>query len=139
MNVNNLSYEELLIQNENLKNELAKIKQHNLEYLDFSKDIDFNDLLNVSEIQRIQDLFAEATGVASIITYPNGLPITKPSNFCNLCNDIIRKTEKGLKNCYYSDAVIGTQNEKGAIIQKCLSGGLWDAGASITYFPMQRK
>ncbi|WP_394713373.1 PocR ligand-binding domain-containing protein [Desulfogranum marinum] len=30
----------------------------------------------------------------------DGVPITKPSKFCRLCKDIIRKTEKGLLNCY---------------------------------------
>lgn len=94
--------------------------------------IGFHDLFDLNEIQRIQDLFSDATGVASIITHPDGLPITKPSNFCRFCNDIIRKTEKGLANCYCSDAAIGKQNLNGPICQRCLSGGLWDAGASIS-------
>lgn len=90
------------------------------------------DIFDVEEIQRMQDLFSDATGVASIITHPDGTPITKPSNFCRLCKDIIRKTEKGCLNCFRSDAVIGTHNLIGPTLQPCLSGGLWDAGASIT-------
>jgi len=90
------------------------------------------DIFDVEEIQRMQDLFSDATGVASIITHPDGTPITKPSNFCRLCNDIIRKTEKGCSNCFRSDAVIGMHNLIGPTLQPCLSGGLWDAGASIT-------
>ena len=97
-----------------------------------SGSITFEDLFNVDEIQTIQDEFSRATGVASIITHEDGTPITKPSNFCRLCNDIIRKTEKGLANCYRSDACLGRPNPSGPIIQPCLSGGLWDAGASIT-------
>jgi two-component system, sensor histidine kinase and response regulator len=93
--------------------------------------IGFSDIFNLDDIQRIQDLFADATGVASIITYPDGTPITKPSNFCRLCNEIIRQTETGLSNCFKSDAEIGRPNADGPIIQPCLSGGLWDAGASI--------
>lgn len=92
----------------------------------------FLDLFQLEDVQRLQDAFAAATGVASIITKPDGTPITRPSNFCRLCNDIIRKTDKGLKNCYHSDAVLGRQNPEGPIYQKCLSGGLWDGGASIT-------
>ncbi|MEK7719595.1 MAG: PocR ligand-binding domain-containing protein, partial [Bacteroidota bacterium] len=46
--------------------------------------------------------------------------------------DIIRKTGKGRENCFKSDAAIGKQNSSGPIVQLCLSGGLWDAGASIT-------
>ena len=126
------TYEALEAQITGLKTELERYKVKDIIDSDLSNDIDFNDLFNLDEIQKIQDLFAEATGVASIITDTNGIPITKPSNFCRLCIDIIRNTEKGLQNCYHSDAVIGQQNKENAIYQPCLSGGLWDAGASIT-------
>lgn len=95
-------------------------------------DIKFEDLFNLDEIQKIQDSFAEATGVASLITDVNGIPITKPTNFIYLCNEIIRKTEKGLKNCMHSDSCLGKLNPDGPIYQPCLSGGLWDGGTSIT-------
>lgn len=94
-------------------------------------NITFHDLFNIEEIQKIQDTFAEATGVASIITDIDGTPITRPSNFCRLCNDIIRQTQKGRANCYYSDSVIGKYNPSGPVVQPCLSGSLWDGGASI--------
>jgi PAS domain S-box-containing protein len=97
-----------------------------------TSDIRFEDLFDLKEIQKIQDAFAEATGVASIITNVDGVPFTRPSNFCNLCENIIRKTEKGLANCYHSDAIVGKQNPSGPIMQSCLSGGLWDGGASIS-------
>ncbi len=93
--------------------------------------ISFRDLFDIDEIQRLQDAFALATHVASIITEPDGTPITKPSSFCHLCMNIIRKTEKGLANCMKSDAALGRPNPDGPIIQPCLSGGLWDGGASI--------
>ncbi|MDA8133631.1 MAG: PocR ligand-binding domain-containing protein, partial [Desulfobacteraceae bacterium] len=91
----------------------------------------FDSLFDLEQIQEIQDSFAAATGVASIITDANGRPITKPSNFCRLCMDIIRKTENGLFNCMQSDRIIGRYHEQGPVIQPCLSGGLWDAGVSI--------
>lgn len=94
-------------------------------------NISFYDLFDVEYIQKIQDAFSEATGVASLITLPDGTPVTRPSKFCRLCMDIIRKTEKGYKNCCHSDGVIGRYNPDGPIIQPCLSGGLWDAGSSI--------
>ncbi len=96
-----------------------------------SKDLLFSDIFDINEIQHIQDLFSDATGVASIITQPDGTPITRPSNFCRLCNEIIRSTDAGLANCIKSDAEIGRFNPSGPVIQQCLSGGLWDAGASI--------
>jgi len=98
--------------------------------LDDSGDISFHDLFNLEDIQRIQDLFAKSTGVASIITTPDGTPITRPSNFCRLCRSI-RKTELGRKQCQTSDANIGQHNPDGPNIQNCLSAGLCNAGASI--------
>ena len=99
--------------------------------LDDAGDINFHDLFNLKDIQRIQNLFAKITGVASIITTPDGTPITKPSNFSRLCSSI-RQTELGLKQCFASDALIGRYSPDGPTIQNCLSAGLCNAGASIT-------
>ena len=96
------------------------------------KEILFSDLFELDKIQRLQDLFAETHGVASVITTSDGIPITQPSNFTRFCFDVIRKTKPGGANCYKSDAILGRHNPSGPIVQKCLSGGLWDAGASIT-------
>ncbi len=100
--------------------------------LDQPGGVAFEDLFELAAIQRLQDEFAVATGVASIITRPDGTPITRPSNFCRLCEGIIRQTETGRTNCFRSDALIGRYHPDGPVIQPCLSGGLWDAGASIT-------
>jgi PAS domain S-box-containing protein len=99
--------------------------------LDNAEGITFSDLFNVSDIQRMQDDFARAMGVASVITTPDGTPITAPSGFCRLCQDIVRATEKGLANCRRSDAIVGQLSTHGPNIQPCLSAGLWDAGAGI--------
>jgi len=100
--------------------------------LNDQSSVQFSDLFNIDQLQQLQDAFAEATQVASLITLPDGSWVTQPSNFCRLCNDIIRKTEKGKGNCKYSDQCIGRLNPSGPIIQPCLSGGLWDAAANIT-------
>jgi PAS domain S-box-containing protein len=94
--------------------------------------ITFEELFDIADVQRLQNEFAAATGVASLITRPDGAPITAPSQFVRLCSTIIRKTEKGCSNCFKSDAAIGRYHPDGPIVQPCLSGGLWDAGASIT-------
>ena len=47
--------------------------------------IKFSDVFNLEDVQRLQDLFSSATGVASIITDPDGTPITNSSNFSHLC------------------------------------------------------
>jgi PAS domain S-box-containing protein len=91
----------------------------------------FEDYFDMEAIQQIQDAFSEATSVASVITDLDGSPITRPSRFCRLCNDIIRKTPKGLKNCMHSDASFSTKNPLKPILRPCLSGGLWDGGTSF--------
>ncbi len=100
--------------------------------LEDAESITFEDLFNLSDIQRLQDLYAEAFGVAALITHPDGTPITEPSNFTTLCGEIIRKTPEGIKNCNYSDAMVGKHNPDGPNIQPCLSAGLCNAGTSIT-------
>jgi PAS domain S-box-containing protein len=99
--------------------------------LDDTEDIDFQDLFNLEDIQRIQDLFAESTGVGSLITTPDGTPITQPSNFCRLCRDFIRESELGRQKCALSDATIGRYNPDGPTVSSCLSAGLCNAGTSI--------
>ncbi len=94
-------------------------------------DLHFFDLFALDEIQRLQDSFALATGVASLITAPDGTPLTQPSNFRPLCRDIIRTTEIGCRNCKISDATLGAYHPDGPTIRRCLSAGLWDAGVSI--------
>ena len=133
---------DLKARNENLQIEIIRRTQAELalekriialtQPLENSMVIAFDELFNLDDIQKLQDQFATAFGVASMITQADGLPITKPSNFSNFCQNIVRCTGKGLKNCMHSDAVIGSHNPEGPIVMSCLSGGLWDAGASIT-------
>ncbi|MCP4350533.1 MAG: hypothetical protein GY795_34115 [Desulfobacterales bacterium] len=94
------------------------------------KEIKFADLFDLRKIQKLQNSFAKATGVGAIITDPAGNPITKPSNFCRLCSDVIRNTEKGLDNCIKL-AKMGHYSPEGPIIQPCFNGGLWDAISGI--------
>ncbi|MHC1712332.1 MAG: PocR ligand-binding domain-containing protein [Solidesulfovibrio sp.] len=94
-------------------------------------ELRFQDVFNVEAIQEIQDAFAAATNVASIITETDGRPITRPSRFCRLCREVVRKTPKGLANCLRSDASFGSDDPLEPIMRPCLSSGLWDGGTSI--------
>ncbi|NJM12264.1 MAG: hypothetical protein HC889_10605 [Synechococcaceae cyanobacterium SM1_2_3] len=49
--------------------------------LDEQDSIQFEDLFNLADIQNLQDLFAQATGVASIITHPTAYPLPAPAIF----------------------------------------------------------
>lgn len=91
----------------------------------------FQDLFDLEEIQRIQDAFSAATGVSSLITDPDGRPLTRPSNFVRVCS-MIRGSAKGLDRCMRSDATLGLKNPVGPVFGHCLSGGLFDGGTGIT-------
>lgn len=93
-------------------------------------DYKFSDLFDLKEIQKIQDAFSRATGLSTIITEPDGTPITEYSGFSCYC-EMIRSTKDGLRNCMYSDSVIGRPQKYGPRLRRCLSSGLLDAGASI--------
>jgi len=102
----------------------------------FSDEVDnrgirLEDILIVENIQRMQNLFSDVTGVASVITNPEGIPITEQSNFCSLCK-IVRDTPKGLANCIKSDKLNCTGISSEMQLKPCLSAGLWDTGAKIT-------
>lgn len=90
-----------------------------------------SEIFDVTKLQILQDAFAKKVGVASLMVHTDGLPVTQPSNFSRLCMHVIRKTAKGNANCMHSDSMIGRKNPGGPIVQPCMSGGLWDSGASI--------
>ena len=113
---------------EALQNRMVALTQP----LDAADSIAFEDLFDLSALQRLQDLTAKAWGVAALITRPDGSPITQPGNFTPFCSDFMRKTEKGFRKCQLSDAELGRHNPSGPVIQKCMSAGLCGAGASIT-------
>ena len=97
----------------------------------FDSKLQLSDLIVIEEIQRMQDLFSDVTGVASVITSPEGTSLTKPSNFCRLCQ-LVRSTEIGLANCIKSDMLISCNIISSELsLQPCLSAGLWDTGAKI--------
>lgn len=90
----------------------------------------FDDFFDVDEIQKLQDNVSRALRIACIITYPDGKPITKPSNFCNFCEKVVRTSKVGLANCMLSDATLGKPHKGGPLINRC-PAGLMDAGVSI--------
>ena len=91
----------------------------------------FEDLFDIQDIQKLADAMSKTFEIGVVFTAPDGHPITKPSNFCDFCINVVRKTEKGLKNCYHSDEVLGRVHPEGTVIAPCLSAGLLDAGTSI--------
>ncbi|MEG6586226.1 sensor histidine kinase [Dendrosporobacter sp. 1207_IL3150] len=120
-----------------IKNELEAVgitKQmifDNNSILDI-ENIALTDLISIEELQQIQNVCADAFGIASIITTLDGQPITQPSNFCKVC-ELVRATELGRQNCMRSAQFIGNKAHEllEPTYEKCLSCGFIDASAPI--------
>ncbi len=80
--------------------------------IDTAEGIAFEDLFNLSDIQYLQDGMPMRSLRPRLC--PDGTPITQPSNFSELCGEIIRKTSQERKNCHHSDAMIGQHNPTGS-------------------------
>ena len=92
-------------------------------------DLTFTDLFNLKDIQAMQDAFALAVGVASVITSPEGLALTRPSNPSRLCQ-YIQNSINGQKACEAAtQALTGPGTAPGPHI--CPSSGLYTGVASI--------
>ena len=64
------------------------------------------ELIDTDELQSIQDSFARAVGISSVIFSPEGEPVTRftnPTGFCAL----IQSTEKGKARCFRSFREMG--------------------------------
>jgi hypothetical protein len=61
-----------------------------------SRKVVLLDRFDLGHLQAQQDSFARATGVASVITYPDGRPVTKPTNCRGLCADFARCARVGI-------------------------------------------
>nr|WP_319396991.1 ABC transporter substrate binding protein [uncultured Desulfobacter sp.] len=97
---------------------------------DNPEGIEFEDLFDHTETQKVQDEFARAMGVASLITRPDGTPITSPSNFCRFC-EMLRNAPKGLANGIASDESLGRPVRNGLNISRCLGTGILDGVVAV--------
>ncbi len=92
-------------------------------------DVTFTDLFELSEIQAVQDAFAQAVGVASVITGPDGVPLTRSSNPGSLCL-LIQKSSLGPCACAKAThALIAPLSGPGPHV--CPSSGMFTGVAPI--------
>lgn len=61
------------------------------------------DFISKEKLQRLQDLFSTATGVAACIVDTEGNHVTEDSNFLDFCIKYTRGSEIGLKRCQKCD------------------------------------
>lgn len=62
-----------------------------------------SEFMDLKKLQRIQDLFSEATGLAAIAVDADGKYITKGSNFTDFCMKYTRGSAEGSKRCLKCD------------------------------------
>ena len=84
---------------EQVRQRLIALTQPELDLGGFS----LPDIVDLDVLQQLQDGFAEAFNMPSIIYDPDGAPITKPSCFTKFC-ELVRSTPKGAANCEAFDS-----------------------------------
>lgn len=95
-------------------------------------NLEIADIVDLRVLQRLQDTFAKAMGVAAVTVDIAGKPVTNTSNFQPLCT-MIRSTPVGLARCQECDARGGlaAYSSGQPATYKCM-GGMMDAAAPIT-------
>ncbi|MFK4770965.1 MULTISPECIES: PocR ligand-binding domain-containing protein [Rhizobium/Agrobacterium group] len=64
------------------------------------------ELMSTEMLQKVQDNFSAAVGVAMVIVDPEGVPVTKPSGFSAFCQ-AVRARAEWRERCFHCDAVGG--------------------------------
>ncbi len=90
------------------------------------------DLISVDILQRLQDAFAEMTGMAALTTDKYGMPVTEGSNFSDFCYKYTRNSPLGNSRCMRCDKTGAelTMASKKACFYHC-HAGLVDYAAPI--------
>lgn len=65
--------------------------------------MELKDFMDLSELQRIQDKFSDATGLAAIAVGIHGEYLTEGSNFTDFCMKYTRGSEEGNRRCVKCD------------------------------------
>lgn len=88
--------------------------------------IDSN-ILPISCLQPIQEIFAQTSDVGAVTTDLDGKPIMMMSNACSFC-DLILATEKGRAKCQASWKKLAHQNDLHPRLEKCHAGFTYARG-----------
>ena len=87
-----------------------------------------SDFMDISHLQKVQDAFSEATGLAAVAIDTDGNYITRGSGFTDFCMKHTRGCAEGAKRCQKCDA-------EGTGVYEC-HAGLMDFSIDITFSPM---
>lgn len=96
------------------------------------KKLKLTDLIDVQVLQQLQDGFSKFTGMASLTTDEQGIPITKGSGFTDFCMNLTRQSELGCKRCETCDKMGAIKTlETGRASTYYCHAGLVDYAAPI--------
>lgn len=95
------------------------------------QEISLFDLFQAQEIQRVQDGFALASNVASVITAPDGTPLTRPSNFSELFAALVLGIDGVETGHVFPPAALQPSATTGPVVHVCPETGLLYAGMAI--------
>ncbi|MCU4176882.1 PocR ligand-binding domain-containing protein [Carboxylicivirga sp. N1Y90] len=114
--------------------ETKDYKKTESQLLNLNVDLELTilDLFDIKQLQNLQDAFAYATGVSSLITDLEGYPITDVSFTNEICK-LVRATDDGKHMCIESGKMLGklAKEQRKPISRPCLSCGFIDAAAPI--------
>ena len=65
--------------------------------------MELKDFMDLDKLQKIQDDFSDATGLAAIAVGADGEYLTEGSNFTDFCMKYTRGSEEGNKRCIKCD------------------------------------
>lgn len=91
---------------------------------------DFFEALPIHCMQPIQDVFAEISGVGSVVTDKDGVPLTRISNSCDFCKLILGSTE-GRKACFASWKEVADQVGDMPEFFRCHAGLQYSQGCIV--------
>lgn len=91
----------------------------------------FYDIFDVEALQKLMDSLSSTLQVGISIRGPHGERFTRDSDYCQFCQNIIKKSAIGKDRCEQSDLSLCAYKEKSPFIWHCKSAGLIDAGINI--------
>lgn len=96
------------------------------------QQLTLKELIDPQVLQKIQDGFAEVTGMAALTADADGVPVTEGSNFTDFCSKLTRQSGKGCKRCEQCDKNGGLETRRtGKATSYFCHAGLVDFAAPI--------
>ncbi|UTF49254.1 PocR ligand-binding domain-containing protein [Desulfomicrobium sp. ZS1] len=97
-----------------------------------SQKLSLFDLFQAEEIQRVQDAFALASNVASVISAPDGTPLTRPGNLSEPFTTLVHGRDTVEAGRVFPAIALRPSAAAGLAVHACPLTGLMYAGMPIS-------